>query len=49
MPLSHNPDSYRDTKFNKDLNICIMILSESLCPGVFVAEKDLSKWTKTYN
>ncbi len=40
MPLSH-----KITKFHKDLNISTMILSESLCLGVFVAEKDLSEWT----
>ncbi len=40
MPLSN-----KVTKFHKDLNISTMILSESLCLGVFVAEKDLSEWT----
>ncbi len=43
MPLSH-----KITKFHKDLNISTMILSESLCLGVFVAEKDFSEWAQLY-
>jgi hypothetical protein len=33
---------FDEQKFHKDLNIRIMVLSETLCPGAFVAEKELS-------
>jgi hypothetical protein len=42
------PPSRKVTKFHKDLNFSTMILSESLCLGVFVAEKDLSEWAQNH-